>query len=151
MDRKHRYRRKQQLIHCKEPMQMLKNNMVARHEHILLRSTIHAVSCWREVEHQDCRSISAEKSHLLSEVYTGLACNNSSTFPKVSGSKYTGFNCKLPCIHLCIKGEKLTLYKRSHVQDSLFARAKSYSRCLTKATMQSSNSIELELNAAISF
>jgi len=32
-------------------MQILKNNMVARH--ISLRSTIHGVSCWREVEHQD--------------------------------------------------------------------------------------------------
>ena len=133
MDRDYRYGRKQQLIHCKEPMRMHKNDVVVRLDHIALGSILQGANCWREVEHQDCRSFSAGKLHLQSEVYRGSTCNSFSPLPKVSDSRYAGLNCELPCAHLCIIGEKLILHKRNHVQSSIFARARNYSRCLKKS------------------
>ena len=130
MDRDYRYKTKQRYSHCKDWGRAFEKDLVSRLRQISLTSTLCDAKYWRNGEHQCCRSFSAGKSLLRTEICRGSTCNTSSVFPKLCDSRYNGLARDLPCVHLCIIGEKMTLHKRNRDQNSFFIRAKNYSRCL---------------------
>ena len=130
MDREQRYGIKQRYNHCKNSDRTFENELVARLRQISLTSTLRDTRCCKERGHDCCRSYSAGKSLLRSEICRASTCNSSSLFPRVCDSRYFGMVRDLPCVHLCIIGKKMTLHKRNHDQNSFFVRAKNYSRRL---------------------
>lgn len=121
---------KQQYSHCKNTQRTFENDLVTRLRQISLTSTLRDAKCWGGGGHQCCRSFSAGKSLLRSEICKGSSCNSSSVFPKLCNSRYNGLIRDFPCVHLCIIGKKMTLHTRNHDQNSFFIRAKNYSRRL---------------------
>ena len=136
MDRGHKCGALQRPGHCRYPGKSFGDDLVARLRQISLTSTLCEGKSWNERVQECCRTNSARRSLLKTDICRAATYDTSSFYHRLHDWRYLNSAKGLPCVHLCVIGKKMTLHKRNHDQNSFFVRARNYSRRLKERQEQ---------------